>query len=477
MLNSHANVLSGFLRDTRVEGLADALVKVAAGLSLLFLVSGYLALPALPVFGHDEVHYYGDFRFKLAEDGRWLNFLLHNFLRSVPLPLWSFLYVGLWCGLLYRIVRGFGFALPQALLVAATITLASPFIEMSLWPASVVPSMLLLGFALWMQERGLAYPLVYILSGMLMFGAMQGMYFLLPLLFARQFFDTTEPLAARSWLLFKHMLWWVAGSVAGVLVVCVMLRILAGIWFPQPPAWRDTHPVSDFASLLANMRRVLAYLALYLEMLLRQGGVTYGYILTCALIALLRFRTLFAQMPGLLLLAAVFLAFFVFSVPLAPVIHMRSLNAMAIAVVIGVALLPGSSAIGRVVAAALLLKLTQHYAVYGQDYFEAQRSETTVLLTQLRDLFPGYPNAYSAIALDSAMDPARPEAARLNDGSRMHPLFMTLGAREFLDCTIPQRCERIGVESAPIATVPFAGGQLELTVDTANNIGVVRFRD
>lgn len=472
-----AHVLPGFIHDSRATLAANFVVTAAAVLAMLFLLGGYLALPTLPVFGHDEVHYYVDFHFKLVEDGRWLNYLLHDFLRSLPLPIWSLLYVGLWWALMYRIARGCGFDVAYAALTASAIVMASPFLEMSLWPASVVPSLLLIGLAIAMQAHGVAYPVIYMVSGMLMFGAMQSMYFLLPLLFLREFLDTAGPLRARWWLLFRHMLWWVAGSVAGVVVVCLMLVLLAGIWFPQPPEWRNTQPVESLASLLSNIAYVAQNLAIHLETLLRQGGVTYGFMLVCIIAALLRARTLLLQAPALLLLVAVLLSFFAFSVPLAPVIHLRSLFAMATVVILGLAILPGHTAFGRVLGALLLLKLVHHYSVYGQDYLDVQRTETSVLLTDLRELFPGYPTAYSALALEGAMDPSKPEARRFNDGSLMHPIFVSLGVWDFLDCKIPQRCDRVGETGEPIAVRPFAGGQFELAVDAANNIGVVRYRE
>lgn len=472
-----ARALPAFIHDSRTAGVADFAVTCAAVLGVLFLVGGYLALPALPVFGHDEVHYYVDFRFKLAEDGRWLNYLLHDFLRSIPLPIWSVLYVGLWWALMYRIARGIGFGVAYATLVAATITMASPFLEMSPWPASVVPSLLLLGLAVLMQAKGAAYPVIYIVSGMLMFGAMQSMYFLIPLLFLREFLDENAPLRARWWLLLRHMLWWVAGSIAGVIVMSIMLRVLSGVWFVHPAEWRAVKPVVDLSSLLANIVYVISNLIWYFEMALRQGGVTYGFILACAVLALLRIRTLFKQAPAFVLLLAVLLSFFAFSVPLAPVIHLRSLFAMSTVTILVIALLPGIRPLGRVPGALLLLNLAQHYSVYGQDYLEVQRAETSVLLSELRDLFPGYPTNYAALALEGEMDPAKPEANRFNDGSRMHPIFVTLGVWDFLDCKIPTRCDRIGETGEVIAVKPYAGGQFELRVDTANNIGVVRYRD
>jgi len=166
----------------------------------------------------------------------------------------------------------------------------------------------------------------------------------------------------------------------------------------------------------------------------------------------------------------------VFSIPLAPAIHMRSLIAMSTVVVLAMAIVPGRTAAGRVLGAVLVLRLAFHYSLVCQDYFEAQRLETTAYLTAMQKLFSGYPMAYAALALDGAMDPAKPEARRFNDASLMHPIMVSLGVPEILDCRVPGRCDKLGAESVPLSVQPFAGGQLELTVNAAK-VGIVRYRE
>jgi hypothetical protein len=468
--------LSILARHPRLDQAADIVVKAAALLAFMLVVSAYAALPTLPSYGHDEAHYHFYYRFALIDDGRWLNYLLHNVLRAIPLPLWSLVYLSSWWLLLYRVARGCAFDLPFAALVASTTLLASPFLEISLWPATVVPALALAGLALWMQARGIAYQVIYVVTGMLIFGALQTLYFVLPLLFLRQFLDTAQPARARWLLLFKHLSWWVAGAVAGVIVMCLMLWPLAGIWFPQPAPWRNVQPVVDGASLLASVRYVSTNFSILLELLLRNGGVTWGFIQICAIVALLRARPLLAQAPALLLLCAVLISFFVFSIPFAPAIHMRSLVAMAAVVVLGLAILMGQSALGRILGAVLLLKMALNYAELCRQYLETHRAETAVYVKELRDLFPGYPMAYTAVALYGTMDPAQPEARRFNDTAQMHPLLASLGIAEILDCRIPARCDNVGVGGEPISVLPFAGGQLELSVDAAN-IAIIRFRE
>jgi hypothetical protein len=478
MLNDHPMTsLLTLSRHPYLDTAAGIVVKAAAILAFLFLLAGYMWLPMLPVYGHDEMHYYPSFYFKLLEDGRWLNYLLHDMLRSVPLPLWSIVYVSLAWLLFYRITRLYAFDVAYATLVASTIVLAYPFVEIALWPGTVVPVLLLGLLAIGLQARGVPYQVIYLVSGILIFGSMQTLYFVLPLLFVPQFLENSQSPRARWQLLFSHMCWWVGGSVAGVVWMSLMLWLLAGTFFPQPAQWRDIHPAVDWASLLENIGYVIVNFFSMLEILLRLGGVTWGFILVVAAIALLRSRALLEKVQALLLLLAVAVSFFAFSIPLAAVILPRSLIAMAAVMVLFVAILPGPTPLGRMLGTVLLLKLGYSFSAQCQDYLELHKTETATILHKLEELFPGYPQAYGTVALYGTMESDQVEANRFNDPWRMHPYLITLGVHTYLDCRIiPSRCENVGVAGEPITVVPFANGRLEFSVD-AGNVGIISFRE
>jgi len=478
MLNDrYMTALLAISRHRSLDTAADIVVKAAAILAFLYLLAGYMLLPTLPVYGHDETHYYPSFYFKLVEDGRWLNYLLHDLLRSVPLPLWSIAYLALAWLLFYRLARSYTFDAAYAALVASTIVVAYPFLEISLWPATVVPALLLGLLAIELQARGVPYQVNYLVSGILIFGSMQTLYFVLPLLFLPQFLANSQPARARWQLLFSHMCWWVAGSVVGVLALCLMLWLLSGIFFPQPAEWRNTHPAVDLASLLENIRYVIVSFFSLMEALMRLAGVGWGFLVVVGGIVLLRARAALAQVQTVLLMFAVLISFFAFSVPLAPVILPRSLIAMVAVVVLFVAFLPGRTAPGRMLGAALLLLLSQNFSAQCQIYLQKHKAETSAFLNKFQQLYPGYPQDFGVVALYGTMDPAQPEALRFNDPFVMYPLFISLGAHTYLDCRIvPSRCGPVGVAGEPINVIPFANGRLEFAVDAAN-VGIFRYSE
>ncbi len=467
--------LQTLLRHPVLAQSVDLVVKAAAVLALVYLAAGYLALPMLHIYGNDEPHYFVNVLFQLVEDGRWLNYLLFDYLRSVPLPIWSLIYLGLFWFVCYRLCRIATLDLPLAALAASVLVLSTPVLEMALWPASFMPPLVLACLALAMHARGVRYPVIYAVSGLLLFGTTPTLYFALPLLFLPQFFDVSLSMRARSDLFFKHTLWWVLGALAGVLCMSLMLRVLADTWFPQPGSWRRANPVEDLASLRTNMGMTLDRFRFFLFRLLTLGGMTSTLVYAMLAVALLRVRELRAQAPAVLLLFAVIYAFFAFSIPMGAIIQQRSLLAMAMAVIIGFALLPGPSAAGRLLSALLLLNFADHYSAQAQIHLGTHHAETKAFVDRLHELFPGYITPYFALALEGTIDPAHPEARRFNEPSLMHPIMMGLGTREYMDCRIPSRCARIGERGPPISSVPFAGGHLELSVDSGN-IGIVSYK-
>lgn len=455
--------------------LANNFVRLAAWLATGLLLSTFAGVPGFRVFGHDEIHYYQDILVSLGEDGRWLNFLLDDFLKSIPLRTWALLLMVAFWALFYRLTRSFGFDTAYAALVASTILLAYPFAEQILWPATAMPAVVILLIASLLVKRGVAYPVIYMLTGVLIFGTLQTLYFLVPLFFWGQFLVSGTQAGERRWsLLFSHMCWWVAGSVAGVLVMSFLLWPMTGHFGPQPAAWRLTSPIQDVAGLIRNINYASDAFVVQLERFLRFGGVTWGFIIIVGLAVLVRIRALLALHHAMLLLAAVLLSYFVFSIALAPLIQQRSLVAMATSVMLFMALFPGPSVMGRVFGTLLLLKMGYAFSVSDQTYLRLHETETSHVYEKLQQLIPGQSINYFAIALYGTMNSDSPHASFFNDPSRMHPVFMSLYAKKYLDCRQDSRCDAQVGTGKQLSEMPYGSGRLEFSVDEGN-IGIIRY--
>lgn len=441
-------------------------VCAAGALSLALLVSGYAGLPGLNVFGFDEVHYYADLGFKLPEEGRWLNFLLHDFLRSIPPGTWAVIFVLAAWTLFFRLGRSLQFDGPLAVLVASTLLLASPFVEQSLWPASIMPAVAVLLLTGILVERAVPYPLVYLFSGILLFGAVQSFYFLVPLFFLGQFLHPGGS-NKHCWVnLARHLAWWVLGAIFGALVVFTVLWFKTGYFGIRPAAWRHTQPIHDIAGLIRNIEYVAAALWYRTVHVLKSAGVFSGWFAVgMGLIAIVRFRALVARPQAFMLLATVAAGFFVFSIPLAPIIEQRSVVALGAAFVVLIACLPGPSPLGRVIAAALLLVVSYGFSTYASSYLARHRAEADLFYYKLQQLIPGAPSSYASVSLFGLMSDGEPAANTFNSAYKMHGIFHALGVEHFRDCRaiVDQRCDFPDM-GKPLAALPLGRGRLVFSV-------------
>jgi len=442
------------------------------------LANAYANLLSLNVFGHDVVHYYPSWQFKLDEEGRWLNFILHGFLRSLPPATWAAVFLLSCWTLFFRIARSLSLDTPYSVLAASTILVCSPIAEQSLWPATNSPAVIVLLLTSLLVERGMSYILAYLFSGVLLFGSMQSFYFLVPLLFLRHFAHATES-GARLWKMFSmHMAWWVIGAVIGTLVMFTVLWTQTGHFGIVVADWRRAHPVQGVADLIQNAGLVArAMLGQVSGLLTLSGAASYAFALVVALVALFRFRDILRQPQPLVLIAMVMASFFFFSIPLAPIIEHRNLVALGVAAVLLLQYLAGLSVAGKTVGTALLLVLCYNFSTHAQSYLGTHKRQTDFFYDKFQSLLPADPGSYTAIVLIGKMHPLAPGARIFNNAPRMHGIFFALGARDFKDCRRHQRAVCLREDKGRLVdTLPLGNGVVTLSL-TKDNFAILQFEE
>lgn len=457
--------------------LETLVTRIAACIALGFLLSAYWPLIGMPVYGNDEVHYYPSFEFKLREDGRWLNYALHHFLRSIAPQVWAPLFVVATWAVFYRLVRGLEPDRWRAIAVASVLASAPAMIEQSLWPATTLPALVLLLAATLAAQRGVHYVLVYLGAGVLMFGAVQTVYFVLPLAFAPALLAAPNG-QGRTRLLLHHGAAWVGGAVAGAVVSSGVLWLLTGTFGVQPAAWRMAHPATDLDGVIRNLSHVGRTLAWESGHLVDIVGRAWRWMWPVLLIAtVLRLRALLMAYPLWLVLGAMYLGFFAFSVPLAPLIQTRSLVAMGTAFVLAIACLPGPSPWGRNVCAVLLIVVAAGFARHGHEYIARYRAESGFLYSALQRVLPHPPGSYQALMVMGRAPDRLAEGRLFNDPTFLHGVVHALGVNDFRDCRTGSHrdCERLE-DRKPVSTRAFLDGTLSVEI-TDDNIAVVRYRD
>jgi hypothetical protein len=445
--------------------------SLAAVLALLMVVASYYLLLGLKVYGYDEVHYYPDFTFKLSEEGRWINFLLHHLLRHIPLQVHAALYVSLAWLLLFRFARNLSCDRLYAILVASVLFVSPPFVYQSLWPATLLPSLVGLLGLVWLVDKGVSYRVIYPLGGIFLFGCMQNFYFLMPLLFVGQI--EQEPFPSRGFLLriWSHALYWVAGSVVGFLAALLAVYLLIGQVGIVPAPWRRTMPVHDLHDLARNI--VYAFGCLKQEIhtlaaLMTNRSVVY--LLCFVVLAALRIRYWRSELKRAIVLVAVGVSFFAFSVPLAPVIQTRSLVAMSVALIVLMLVPVNSRRVARWLSMILLIWSGWNMTTHAYAFMTQQKEQTEFVLSKIESVLPHDPTSYRAIALFGTMDAKSTDAAIVNSPPEMRAVVLATGVPEFWNCqSSSQVCDRLKMQS-DIATrsapdgIEFVGSYNDVAV-------------
>lgn len=456
--------------------LQNYFILLSASFSVILFLSTYSILPSLNVFGHDEIHYYRDFSFKLIEDGRWLNHFLHDLLRDISLSVWSVVLPVMTWFLFFSLAMSITDDHGYSAIIASTVSLSYPLIEQSLWPATTIPTVIVLLFMSYLIKQGISHLKVYLLSGVLLFGAMQNFYFLLPLFFLNYFLDEKRTASDQWQLALKHMVYWIAGACAGVLMMFLLVYLHTGHFGVKPAPWRRTMPIHDLSDLVRNIIYIKDIFLAQLEHLFKIsiGDSFYIVYLLFALI-LFQLKNIVKSSHVVIILLAVAISFFLFSLPLAPLIHSRSLIALTAAAILFWVAFGKTKGILRYLTIIILLAVSLNYSRFGVDYFRRHQEQSEFFRAKIKNIIPGFPTSYSALALFGSIEHPSREADIFNSPPLMRAIIHSLGVSDIWDCRerSDSRCDNL-VSTAILASESFPDGNLTFSVN-GDRVGIISY--
>lgn len=198
------------------------------------------------VWRQDSMYYVDGYDDKLAEEGRWINYLLFNFLRILPSSIAILVSYGCVLGFAYcvahRVTGNNYFSLAFGIMCMLV-----PVLPVQLqWPETIFFGFIFLALSPSLQK---ALPPYYFfpLMGVLFFGTFSAFYFLMPLLFLR---DIDFPRFLRV------MAYWIGAFIAAYLITQLIVYAFTGDTM-RIAGWRNPHYVVDLPSLLDNIVRVI----------------------------------------------------------------------------------------------------------------------------------------------------------------------------------------------------------------------------
>lgn len=435
-------VMSNYRNGLFRPSFQQAILLLLVALPLLLAADFIIQLSSLSVFGHDEVHYYPNFDFKLIQDGRWLNYLLHDFLRSLPLNVWSWM-TGLTIFssffLLARMVQGNNFL---AAVFASAVLLSPPVSQQILWPASsfVGFAIIFLIFLLKWFRPNLHPWFFYLAGGVAAFGSIQGLYLLMPLLFISNVFGVeSKPLIYRAKYLILHIVGFVMGAIMGLLGITLALLVLRGEPRLQPAGWRQTSPANNLEGLGSNLEKVSSDFVHHVTKLATSSldgptfaiGVTFSIFVLALILSFNLVKTPFTT----IILLMVFASFFVLSIPLAPIIQTRSLVAMYSALLVTLLILNRKATVGRYfISLGLLVIVSLNYGAAAHSYLDRHEATVSFYLEHFSNS-PSQNVDYRGLVLrQDGNQSSRQNNALLPSPPRLRPIALEAGYKTYRDC-------------------------------------------
>ncbi len=197
------------------------------------------------VWRQDSMYYVGGYDDKLADEGRWINYIFFRFLRLIPSDfaiLFSYACVVIFSYTVARRVTNNVYFSAAFGLLCSLIPVLPVQLE---WPET-----LLIGFGFLaaspLMQRSLPSYVFFPLTGILFFGTFSAFYFLMPLLFLK---DLNY---SRFWRL---MVFWVGSFVVAYAVTNFIVYLYTGNTI-QIAGWRHPNYVVDTTSLMENIANV-----------------------------------------------------------------------------------------------------------------------------------------------------------------------------------------------------------------------------
>ncbi|WP_143850996.1 hypothetical protein [Brucella thiophenivorans] len=390
-----------------------------------------------------------------------------------PIESWGILLISLSFLLFYGLLPVSKIPNEIRILFATSIVVSPPFVEQSLWPATTLPSIAVI-FVLSLIQEKIRFQYIYVLAGIFLFGGMQNLYFMTPLLFIHKLIENSDK-HIKFRILLDHAIWWILGCIIGVLISLVMVYIVTGQLGLNVAPWRKSQPIHDLSSALNNISLMKIYFFDNVKLLLSKGGFTLSIIILTLSLSI----NLVINRNYLLILIAttsVAVSYFAFSVPLAPVIQTRTLLPFSAAVVFMFILL-NRSKLMTIFNAINMMYFCSVFTLYSANYINEHKSVTSFFYNKIENLLDRNINYFDAFILKGKIPEDKRYAYFFNSAPLMHSIMYSLGAKSFWDCregSTDSRCQTL-LNLAPVNVTDIEGGKLILLTDVDQKLAVLQF--
>lgn len=411
----------------------------------LLVAVNLFALLGVDIWRQDSMYYVTSYSDKLAEEGRWINYLLFRFLQLVPsdlaiaLSVFSIIYFS-YC-IAYKVVVNHYFALTFGALCALIPVLA---VQLE-WPETILFGFLFLAFSPYIQTK-LSIHYFFLLMAILFFGTYSPFYFLMPLLFLNDLNRKRFGVVLGCWV----------GAFFLAYLVTNLIVLAATGEFIQIASWRNPNYVTSVSSLLENFQQVLQTIAVHVE---KFGSfIKPAAIVLLALIAVVvaaRKKSVFAFLMALLCVFAIYVS----AVPIGIYVQERTALPALIALMAVFFLSNFTSRKAQLMMMGVMCILAIRMASVGHEGINWFKTHNDTLVRQFAMAIESSPEEINRVYIVANLEESADMFAKIeanldrenifsegfNQPSYWVPALRSLGFRQFRPCPDMQGrdCEQV----------------------------------
>ena len=414
-------------------------------------------------YRHDSAYYFGQdtFYIKLKQEGRWINYLLYPVYSAIPGKLaisldllFMFLFV-------FTVSARWTNNIAYAFVLSCLFVQISPLIQQFLWPATILPAFLILYLAVLVSPSTPVY-VFYALFGVLLFGTMSYLYYLLPLV---HFGLLGSPSIKKNYttLFLKLIPAWAIGFIVGYAFTLLVIYISSGHVGIEIAGWRRPNYVENFEDVMVNTAKSFGYMQSHIAELF--SSVERSIMMAAALAIGYMGTKKERYIPMVILSLAVAIVHYIITIPVGIIIQFRTATSAWLGVLMIFFFYPAIKKWQYYFLMPIVLFMTSSLYAVNHQSLRWYSSITNIYYNELLRATPLPPELYNGVIflgsnaemkevnsiISSRLQLNRGEMETLNADRRWVPVGYEAGFKHVLLCdTLHKRnptCKKLLQES------------------------------
>jgi hypothetical protein len=398
--------LNNYTRLQRYYSAVIIVVSICLCLALLF------DLYQIHIYRHDSGYYIPDQVLfdKLEREGRWLNFLIRPVYSLIPGRLVTFLVILSLFIFVFIVCNRWSKNASYALLIALLCIQAGPLMVQIMWPTTIVAAYLILLSSVFFPARIPVY-WFYSIYGVLLFGTMSNVYYLLPLVHFGLLAQSS--LRQNIKVLFLTILpAWALGFIVGYLSSNLAVYILSdGETIIKIAEWRQPNYINSFQDFIENVTSRAIYL--YANMSEMFSGIWRQMLLAIALLLGVFGVSKTQYLPMVLLSLGIIVVHYVVTIPVGIVIQFRTCVSVWLGVIALLLFYPQIKKWQYNCALPVILFLTLSFYAVNHQMLKWYSSITNTYYDELIRSIPLSAELYNGVAFLSSSEEMEKTTAKL----------------------------------------------------------------